>query len=76
MKTQTPIVGVVENMSGFVCPNCSHQCDIFAPSTGGASGMCEVILFEIREFEIEVVGLDTIRPKGPNRHREGQECVG
>ena len=24
-KTEVPIVGVVENMSGFVCPNCDCE---------------------------------------------------
>jgi len=26
----------VENMSGFVCPNCRHRSRIFKPTTGGA----------------------------------------
>jgi hypothetical protein len=39
-KTGTKIIGVVENMSGFVCPNCSHESHIFAPVTGGAEKMC------------------------------------
>ncbi|MGQ9650081.1 MAG: P-loop NTPase [Phycisphaerae bacterium] len=28
-----PVLGIVENMSGFACPNCGHQVDIF--KTGG-----------------------------------------
>lgn len=28
-----PVLGIVENMSGFVCPSCGHQIDIF--KTGG-----------------------------------------
>ena len=40
-KTETKILGVVENMSGFVCPKCSHQCEIFPPVSGGATKMCE-----------------------------------
>lgn len=27
-------------MSGFVCPNCKCQSDIFPPVTGGATKMC------------------------------------
>eukprot|EP01017_Pseudomicrothorax_dubius_P036392 TRINITY_DN5204_c0_g1_i3.p1 TRINITY_DN5204_c0_g1~~TRINITY_DN5204_c0_g1_i3.p1 ORF type:complete len:364 (+),score=95.90 TRINITY_DN5204_c0_g1_i3:1-1092(+) len=40
-KTNTPIIGVVENMKSFICPNCSHESHIFAPVTGGAEKMCE-----------------------------------
>ncbi|NWG11133.1 P-loop NTPase, partial [Candidatus Bathyarchaeota archaeon] len=29
-----PIVGVVENMSGFVCPNCGVKVDIFQSGGG------------------------------------------
>lgn len=35
-KVGLPIIGVVENMSGFVCPNCNCEEKIFAPSSGGA----------------------------------------
>lgn len=40
-KVGIPILGVVENMSGFVCPSCHGQSDIFIPSTGGADRMCQ-----------------------------------
>jgi len=40
-KVGINIIGVVENFSGFVCPNCKNTSNIFAPSTGGASVMCE-----------------------------------
>lgn len=32
-KVQVPILGIVENMSGFVCPSCNERHDIF--SSGG-----------------------------------------
>jgi Mrp family chromosome partitioning ATPase len=41
IKTSIPILGVVENMSGFVCPSCKCQAEIFKPTSGGASKMCE-----------------------------------
>ena len=41
LKTETPIIGVVENMSGFVCPHCNCESTIFPPVTGGAKKMCE-----------------------------------
>ena len=28
-------------MSGFVCPNCKCESQIFAPTSGGARKMCE-----------------------------------
>jgi len=34
-----PIIGVVENMSGFVCPECGKKIDIF--KTGGGKKMAE-----------------------------------
>ncbi|XP_064600407.1 cytosolic Fe-S cluster assembly factor nubp1-B-like [Liolophura sinensis] len=39
-KVELPILGVVENMSGFVCPSCKVESVIFPPSTGGAEKMC------------------------------------
>jgi ATP-binding protein involved in chromosome partitioning len=34
-----PVIGVVENMSGFVCPHCGFRVDIF--SSGGGEKMAE-----------------------------------
>jgi len=33
-KVNVPIIGIIENMSYFVCPHCSERTDIF--SAGGA----------------------------------------
>ena len=41
VKTKTNVIGVVENMSGFVCPGCKLQTQIFPPVSGGAAKMCE-----------------------------------
>ncbi|KAF9359281.1 cytosolic Fe-S cluster assembly factor nbp35 [Mortierella sp. AD094] len=38
-KVKIPIIGVVENMAGFVCPSCKGESVIFAPTTGGAKKM-------------------------------------
>ncbi|KAI9830619.1 MAG: cytosolic Fe-S cluster assembly factor nbp35 [Sarea resinae] len=35
-KAGIRVLGLVENMSGFVCPKCAHQSLIFKPTTGGA----------------------------------------
>ena len=40
-KVGIRIIGVIENMSGFVCPSCSTCTEVFSPSTGGARKMCE-----------------------------------
>jgi len=42
-KVNLPVIGVIENMSGFVCPNCQHEEHIFSPSTGGAEAMCKAM---------------------------------
>ncbi len=33
-STNVPIIGVIENMSGFVCPNCNHETEIFGKGGG------------------------------------------
>ncbi|HEX9159334.1 MAG TPA: Mrp/NBP35 family ATP-binding protein [Rhizomicrobium sp.] len=40
-KTQVPILGIVENMSVFVCPACGHETHIFAH--GGARRVAETL---------------------------------
>lgn len=40
-KAGIRILGVVENMSGFVCPNCKHESQIFKPTTGGGRQLCK-----------------------------------
>ncbi|KAM9305555.1 cytosolic Fe-S cluster assembly factor NUBP1 [Gastrophryne carolinensis] len=39
-KVKLPVIGVVENMSGFICPKCKNESQIFPPTTGGAEKMC------------------------------------
>eukprot|EP00927_Polykrikos_kofoidii_P014568 TRINITY_DN16406_c0_g1_i1.p1 TRINITY_DN16406_c0_g1~~TRINITY_DN16406_c0_g1_i1.p1 ORF type:complete len:396 (-),score=79.66 TRINITY_DN16406_c0_g1_i1:26-1213(-) len=40
-KVKLPVLGVIENMSGFTCPHCSEVSDILSPTTGGAEAMCK-----------------------------------
>ncbi|XP_012258900.1 cytosolic Fe-S cluster assembly factor NUBP2 homolog [Athalia rosae] len=40
-KTGIPIIGIVENMSGFVCPTCSECSNIF--SSGGGQSLAEMV---------------------------------
>ena len=35
-KAGIKVLGIVENMSGFICPNCTHKSQIFKATTGGA----------------------------------------
>lgn len=38
-KTNIPILGIIENMSGFVCPHCTECTNIF--SKGGGESLAE-----------------------------------
>jgi MinD superfamily P-loop ATPase len=40
-KTKLPILGVVENMSCFICSCCGKQSELFPATTGGATQMCK-----------------------------------
>lgn len=40
-QSGTRVIGVVENMSAFVCQNCKECTQIFFPSSGGAKKMCQ-----------------------------------
>lgn len=53
-KTGINVIGVVENMSGFVCPNCSECTNVF--SSGGGKVMAE-------EFSVKFLGSVPIDPQ-------------
>lgn len=55
-KVNLPILGVVENMAGFVCPSCHGRSDIFHPSTGGAKALCE-------ELDLRFLGSVPLDPR-------------
>lgn len=40
-KMKIPIAGVIENMSGFVCPKCTNESQIFPAKSGGAEKMAQ-----------------------------------
>ncbi|KAF2458931.1 nucleotide-binding protein [Lineolata rhizophorae] len=40
-KAAIPVLGIVENMSGFVCPKCKAESQIFRASTGGARALAD-----------------------------------
>lgn len=60
-KVGVPILGIIENMSGFVCPSCGGESDIFIPSTGGADALA-------KEWDVELLG------KVPLDPRIGKSC--
>ncbi len=53
-KVNTPIVGVVENMSGFVCPHCGEGIDVF--KSGGAERLA-------RKMSVPFLGRIPIAPE-------------
>ncbi len=46
-RVDVPILGLVENMSFFCCPNCGHQSEIFG--AGGGQKMSD-------EYDVELIG--------------------
>ncbi|KAG0179034.1 cytosolic Fe-S cluster assembly factor nbp35, partial [Apophysomyces sp. BC1021] len=55
-KAKIPILGLVENMSGFVCPNCKGESVVFPPTTGGAEALAT-------ELNIELLGRIPLDPR-------------
>ncbi|KAJ2854043.1 cytosolic Fe-S cluster assembly factor nbp35 [Coemansia erecta] len=55
-KAQVPVIGVVENMAGFVCPGCRGESRIFYPTTGGAKKLCE-------DLDIPLLGSIPLDPR-------------
>jgi len=55
-KVGLPIIGLVENMSAFVCPNCKTTSQIFKPSTGGAERLA-------KQTGIELLGKVPLDPR-------------
>jgi ATP-binding protein involved in chromosome partitioning len=53
-QMKVDLVGVVENMSYFVCPHCAHEVDIF--SRGGAEKMAQ-------QFDVEFLGNIALDPE-------------
>jgi ATP-binding protein involved in chromosome partitioning len=42
---EVPVVGLVENMSGYVCPSCGHHDEIFSRGGGQALAARENVAF-------------------------------
>jgi ATP-binding protein involved in chromosome partitioning len=61
-----PVLGVVENMSGFVCPKCGERTDIF--KTGGGEEMA-------REMDVPFLGRVPVEPAIVSASDEGKPVV-
>ncbi|TNJ30249.1 Nucleotide-binding protein 35 [Giardia muris] len=49
------IRGVIENMSGFVCPCCNKATDLFTPTSGGVQQLC-------KDYDIPFLGRIPLDP--------------
>lgn len=67
-KVNVKILGVIENMSSFVCPKCEKSSDIFPASTGGAKKMCE-------ELKVPFLGSLPLDPRIARCCDEGKDFV-
>jgi ATP-binding protein involved in chromosome partitioning len=61
-----PIIGIVENMSGFVCPNCGAKIDIF--QSGGGKKLAE-------EADVPLLGSIPIDPTVSRDSDKGEPFV-
>ncbi|MGE0652091.1 MAG: iron-sulfur cluster carrier protein ApbC [Alphaproteobacteria bacterium] len=76
-KVNVPVLGIVENMSTFICPNCGHESHIF--SHGGAKACAEELQvpflgeipldMEIRETSDGGAPVTASRPESENAAR-------
>ncbi len=56
LKAGIKILGLIENMSGFVCPNCKGESKIFKATTGGGEALA-------KEFGIKFLGAIPLDPR-------------
>uniref|UniRef100_A0A672RZT9 NUBP iron-sulfur cluster assembly factor 1, cytosolic n=1 Tax=Sinocyclocheilus grahami TaxID=75366 RepID=A0A672RZT9_SINGR len=67
-KVKIPVIGVIENMSGFVCPKCKNTSQIFPPTSGGAQRMCE-------ELNLPLLGRVPLDPRIGRSCDEGRSFL-
>ena len=61
-----PVIGIVENMSGYVCPKCGERVDLF--KTGGGQALAE-------EMNVPFIGRIPIDPQIVNSADDGKPFV-
>jgi ATP-binding protein involved in chromosome partitioning len=69
-KVDTPVLGIVENMSHFVCPTCNHESHIF--NQGGATGGTERVAEKFGTKVVAKIPIDTQIQRGGD---EGKPVV-
>ncbi|KXJ28599.1 cytosolic Fe-S cluster assembly factor NUBP2 homolog isoform X1 [Exaiptasia diaphana] len=65
-KTKIPIIGIIENMSGFVCPHCSECTNVF--SKGGGEALAQ-------ECKVPFLGCIPLDPSLTQSVEEGKSFV-
>lgn len=65
-EVNLPVLGLVENMSGFVCPNCGEKVDIFR--SGGGENLSE-------ELEVPFLGRIPLDPEVVESGEKGKPIV-
>ncbi|KAF4523047.1 hypothetical protein B566_EDAN012776 [Ephemera danica] len=65
-KTGIPILGIVENMSGFVCPHCTECTNVF--STGGGESLAQVA-------GVSFLGRIPLDPRLGECSEKGTSCI-
>jgi ATP-binding protein involved in chromosome partitioning len=61
-KVNVPILGVVENMSHFICPTCSTKTPIFAPKSALDSHTHSVLAPKMADLGIPLLGSIPLSP--------------
>jgi len=61
-----PVLGIVENMAGFVCPHCRHETDVF--SRGGGAAIAD-------EFKVPLLASVPLEPAVVESGEEGMPFV-
>ena len=67
-KVGLRVVGVVENMSSFVCPKCSVVSEILPATSGGAAGLC-------KELGLDLLGKIPLDPSIGQACDEGKSLL-
>ncbi|XP_069124772.1 cytosolic Fe-S cluster assembly factor NUBP2 homolog [Argopecten irradians] len=65
-KTHIPVIGLIENMSGFVCPHCTECTNIF--SKGGGEALA-------KQFHVPFLGCIPLDPKLTHCLEEGKNFL-
>ena len=65
-KLEIPVLGIIENMSGMVCPSCGEVVDLFGRGGGEAAS---------REFNVPYLGAIPLDPEMVKAGDEGRPYI-